>query len=117
MPTSTPARSIPLRQKGCCESVALPLPLQDEEALATLFKALGDPTRVEMVHMLKATSTPICVCDFTAAFNLGQATVSHHLAKLRDAGVVTTFKQGVWNFYELASDLSPAMRSALELIP
>jgi DNA-binding transcriptional ArsR family regulator len=37
--------------------------------------------------------------DFTAAFDLGQPTTSHHLAKLRGAGIETSFKRGIWAFY------------------
>jgi ArsR family transcriptional regulator len=48
------------------------------------------------------------VCDFTAAFEVGQPTVSHHLAKLRDAGLVTSSKQGIWAFYALPGRL-PAL--------
>jgi ArsR family transcriptional regulator len=69
-----------------------------------------------MLHLLKAASEPICVCDFTAAFDLGQPTVSHHLAKLKGAGLVTSFKRGVWSFYELRADLPAAARAALHLI-
>jgi ArsR family transcriptional regulator len=105
------------RVKGCCQPVATPIPSGVADDLATLYKALGDPTRVQMLHMLKAADEPICVCDFTAAFDLGQPTVSHHLAKLRDAGLVTSSKRGIWAFYELASGLSAAARSALDAIP
>lgn len=87
------------------------------EELAAIFKALADPTRVQMVHMLKAASEPVCVCDFTAAFELGQPTVSHHLARLKDAGLVSSFKRGVWSFFSIVDDLSPAARQALHLIP
>jgi len=107
----------PARVKGCCVAVAPPLPEHQAEEIAALFKALADPTRVQMVHMLKAATAPICVCDFTAAFDLGQPTISHHLAKLRDAGLVASFKQGVWSFYSLRQDLSAASRAALALIP
>jgi ArsR family transcriptional regulator len=105
------------RVKGCCQPVATPIPGGVADDLATLYKTLGDPTRVQMLHMLKAADEPICVCDFTAAFDLGQPTVSHHLAKLRDAGLVTSSKRGIWAFYELASGLSAAARSALDAIP
>jgi ArsR family transcriptional regulator len=105
------------RVKGCCQPVATPIPGGVADDLATLYKALGDPTRVQMLHMLKAADEPICVCDFTAAFDLGQPTVSHHLAKLRDAGLVTSSKRGIWAFYELASGLSAAARAALDAIP
>jgi ArsR family transcriptional regulator len=105
------------RVKGCCQPVATPIPGGVADDLATLYKTLGDPTRVQMLHMLKAADEPICVCDFTAAFDLGQPTVSHHLAKLRDAGLVTSSKRGIWAFYELASGLSAAARAALDAIP
>jgi len=107
----------PARVKGCCVAVAPPLPENQAAELAALFKALADPTRVQMLHMLKAATEPICVCDFTAAFDLGQPTVSHHLGKLKDAGLVASFKQGVWSFYTLRQELSAASRAAVALIP
>ena len=84
--------------------------------LVTLFKALADPTRVQVLHVLKAASEPVCVCDLTAAFDLGQPTVSHHLAKLKAAGLVDSTKHGVWAYYRLADDLSPAAQAALATI-
>src|SRR5216683_7575370 len=90
-----------MRTRGCCVPVAPPLPNARADELAALFKALADPTRVQMLHMLKGASEPICVCDFTAAFDLGQPTISHHVARLKDAGIVTSFKRGIWAFYQL----------------
>jgi ArsR family transcriptional regulator len=107
----------PSRVRGCCVPVAPPLSVTDADQLALIFRALADPTRVQMLHMLKAASQPICVCDFTAAFDLGQPTVSHHLAKLKDAGLVSSFKRGIWSFFSLRDDLSPAALQALRLIP
>ena len=106
-----------LRVKGCCQPVAAPIPADRAAALAKLHKALADETRLQMLHMLKSASDPICVCDFTAAFDLSQPTVSHHLARLRDAGLVTSFKRGIWAFYRLRDDLSPAAAAALQLVP
>jgi len=104
------------RTRGCCVAVAPPLPDARADELAALFKALADPTRVQMLHMLQAASEPICVCDFTAAFDLGQPTISHHVARLKDAGFVSSFKRGVWTFYSLRGDLSAAGQAALGLI-
>jgi ArsR family transcriptional regulator, arsenate/arsenite/antimonite-responsive transcriptional repressor len=104
------------RVKGCCQPVAPPLPDARADELATLYKALADPTRVQIVHILVAAADPVCVCDFTAAFDLGQPTISHHLAKLREAGIVTSFKRGIWAFYQLNPDMSPAARSAIQLM-
>ena len=102
------------RVKGCCQPVAPPLPDAHADQLAAMYKALGDPTRVQILHMLTAAADPVCVCDFTAAFDLGQPTISHHLARLREAGIVTSFKRGIWAFYQLNPDMSPAARSAVQ---
>lgn len=103
----------PLRIKGCCNAVAAPLSDVRADEFAAVFKALGDPTRVQMLHILANTSEPVCVCDFTAAFDLGQPTVSHHLATLREAGIVTSFKRGIWAFYRLNPAMSAAARAAV----
>src|SRR5580698_10062370 len=95
----------PERVRGCCVALAPALPERTAQRLATLYKALADETRVQMLHMLKVASEPICVCDFTAAFDLGQPTVSHHLSKLRSAGFIRSFKRGVWTFYFLRDDM------------
>lgn len=107
----------PERIRGCCVATAPPLPDRTADELAAVYKALADPTRVQMLHMLKAAPEPICVCDFTAAFDLGQPTVSHHLGKLKAEGFVDSFKQGVWAFYRLRDDMPDAARSALSMIP
>lgn len=104
------------RVKGCSQQVADPLPGASAATLATIYKALGDPTRVQMLHILAAATEPVCVCDFTAAFDLGQPTISHHLAKLREAGIVTSFKRGIWAFYQLDPEMSAAARSAVDLL-
>jgi ArsR family transcriptional regulator, arsenate/arsenite/antimonite-responsive transcriptional repressor len=104
------------RVKGCCQPVAPPLPDARAEELATVHKALGDPTRVQMIHILAAATEPVCVCDFTAAFDLGQPTISHHLARLRETGIVTSFKRGIWAFYQLNPEMPPAALAAVQLM-
>lgn len=118
MTTSTVASQllVPDRVKGCCQPVAAPLSEARVDELSGIYKALGDPTRVQIVHILAAATEPVCVCDFTAAFDLGQPTVSHHLAKLRDAGIVISLKRGVWAFYQLNPAMTPAARAAIQLI-
>jgi ArsR family transcriptional regulator len=110
-------RDAPPRVRGCCVALAPPLPAATADELAAVYKALADPTRIQMLHMLSAAEEPICVCDFTAAFDLGQPTVSHHLAKLKQAGFVDSFKRGVWAFYRLRDDMPKSARSALATIP
>lgn len=105
------------RVKGCCLPVAPAIPAERAEALAAVYRALADPTRIQMIHILKAAAEPVCVCDFTAAIDLGQPTVSHHLGKLREAGLVTSFKRGIWAFYQLDPAMSAVSRQAVALIP
>jgi len=107
----------PERVRGCCVQLAPPLSERAVDELAAVYKALADPTRVQILHMLKAATEPVCVCDFTAAFDLGQPTVSHHLGKLKAAGFIDSFKRGVWAFYRLRDDMPEAAWSALATIP
>src|SRR5947209_3798125 len=117
-PGTRPIRiELPVRTRGCCSDVAAPLPEARASGIADVMRALADPTRVQMIHMLRAATEPICVCDFTAAFDLGQPTVSHHLSRLRDAGLVESTKLGLWAFYRLRSDLSGPAREAIALVP
>ena len=106
----------PARTRGCCVTVDLPLQPARAGALATVFRALADPTRVQMLRMLRDASEAICVCDFTAAFDHAQPTISHHLAKLREAGFVQSEKRGIWSFHSLREDMSADCRSALSLL-
>ncbi|MGA8206770.1 MAG: metalloregulator ArsR/SmtB family transcription factor [Candidatus Dormiibacterota bacterium] len=107
----------PERTKGCCLPVAPPLLVDDADELAGLYRALGDPTRVQIIHILEAATDPVCVCDFTAAFDLGQPTISHHLAKLREVGLVTSTRRGLWSFYQLNPEMSARAKQAVRLIP
>ncbi|PRQ08480.1 Transcriptional repressor SdpR [Enhygromyxa salina] len=67
----------------------------------TVFKALGDATRVEIVALLAEAREPVCACDIEGHFELAQATVSHHLKILREAGVLASERRGTWIFYSL----------------
>ncbi|HEB95513.1 MAG TPA: metalloregulator ArsR/SmtB family transcription factor [Sedimenticola thiotaurini] len=65
-----------------------------------LFKALSDPTRLRCLVLLTATPE-LCVCEFTEALGIPQPKVSHHLAILRRAALVTDRKQGLWIHYSI----------------
>ena len=87
---------------ACCAPLAA-ANLTDDEAIATatLFKALSDPHRVRIVNLLANSDDPICVCDFTEPIGLSQPTVSHHLKKLFDAGLLEREQRGTWSYYSL----------------
>ena len=116
LPTAAPLPVAAARVKGCCAPVAPPLPGWRAAELAAIHRALADPMRVQLVHILSQAREPVCVCDFTAAFNLSQPTISHHLATLRDAGMVVSSRRGIWAFYRLNPGMSAAAREAVRLV-
>ena len=83
---------------------------------ARLFRALGDPTRLEMVGLLAAQQKELCVCELEAHFDLSQPTVSHHLRILREAGVVTSERRGTWVYYALEDGVRQKLRSFHEML-
>lgn len=102
-----------LRERGvCCE-----LPPVDAgwaDSTAAVLKALADPSRLAMMASLWRAAEPVCICDFTATLDLSQPTISHHMAKLRRAGLVDCEKRGIWIYYWVRRDLPPNLRSLLK---
>jgi ArsR family transcriptional regulator, arsenate/arsenite/antimonite-responsive transcriptional repressor len=96
----------------CCAIDAPPMDRDDATRVAAIFKALADPTRVAIVNRLSAAESA-CVCDLTAAFELSQPTVSHHLRVLRQAGLVEFDRRGTWAYYRLVPESIGALRQAL----
>lgn len=107
---------IPLREKGVCEPVSIPAELRKPEGIVDVLKALGDPTRLQMIGVLKRASQAVCICDFTAAFNLTQPTISHHMSKLREAGLVEVTRRGIWAYYRLRPGLEPKTRALIDVL-
>jgi ArsR family transcriptional regulator len=96
----------------CCGPATEPLGVHERDQLASQFKALADPTRIAIVNQLSAADE-VCVCNLTAAFDLSQPTVSHHLRILRDAGLVESTRRGTWAYYRLVPEAVDALRGAL----
>jgi ArsR family transcriptional regulator len=89
----------------CCAPLGATA-LSDEEAEATaeLFKALGDPARVRLVNLLAQGDGEVCMCDLIEPVGLTQPTVSHHMKRLVDAGLVEREQRGKWAFFSLKRD-------------
>ena len=89
----------------CCEPPVTPDVDRDAAArLATIAKALGDPTRVQLVDVLRKHAGQVCVCELQPLFDIKQSTLSEHLKKLRDAGIVGVERRGLWAFYYVNPD-------------
>jgi len=84
----------------CCEPVVYPELERDQAArMAEVAKALGDPIRLQLVDVLRKHAGKVCVCELVPLFEISQPTLSHHLKKLRDAGLVDSERRGLWAYY------------------
>jgi ArsR family transcriptional regulator len=84
----------------------------------TLFRALADPTRLEVFRLIASQAVPICVCEVVERFSVSQPTISHHLKILRDAGLVTVSRRGVWAYYAAdPNGLRELQESLASLVP
>ncbi len=94
--------SAALEAVACCAPLSAPAMTDDEtNATAELFKVLGDPARVRIVNMITVAGAPVCACDFYDALGLGQPTVSYHLKKLTEVGLLEREQRGKWAFFSL----------------
>jgi ArsR family transcriptional regulator len=84
----------------CCEPLVYPdVGRQEAERMAAVAKALGDPIRLELVDVLRKHAGKVCVCELVPLFDISQPTLSHHLKKLREAGIVNCERRGLWAYY------------------
>lgn len=104
---------------SCCPALTANGLDEDEAAeLAKLFKALADPARLRLLSLIaNAPNAEACVCDLIAPLERSQPTVSHHLALLVDAGLLTREKRGRWAWYRLVPERLVALRATLEPSP
>ena len=98
---------------GCTSLTGSAMSIEQAEKLAALLKALADPVRLRMVSLIASSEAgEACVCDLNEAFDLTQATISHHLKVLHSAGILDREKRGVWVYYAVR----PAALSAVATV-
>lgn len=68
------------------------------------FKALADPTRLNLIMQLKHHDS-LCVCDLTTQLEQPQPTISRHLSHLKKAGLVHCERRGNWMWYGINQDM------------
>lgn len=108
----------------------VPLPLADDPACAppavivrptpqtvARLKAMADETRLTLLLTLLHAGGAVCVCNLLPGLEVGQATVSHHLKVLREAGLVTVERRGIWAHYRIAPDREAWLRAILDRNP
>jgi ArsR family transcriptional regulator, arsenate/arsenite/antimonite-responsive transcriptional repressor len=100
----------------CCAPLgATNLSASEAEATAELFNALADPARVRIVNMLATRREPVCACEFYEPLGLSQPTVSHHLKKLTDAGLLVREQRGKWAYFSLKREAVETLAGVADL--
>src|SRR5688500_18379605 len=79
-----------------------------------LFKALADPTRLRLIHLMG--DDEVCVCSCVERLKSSQPKVSRHLAYLRRAGLVTSRRDGKWIYYRLIHPSNPCASKILRVV-
>ena len=91
-----------MAKKAICSGEFCGLPTgQDLDVTMTQLKALADPVRLRIVSYIANSGTPTCICSMPQTFNVSQPTLSHHLKKLVEAGILRREMQGTSAFYTL----------------
>ena len=99
----------------CCEPLTVAV-LSEAQAvvLAGAFKALADPARLRLFSMVASVPQgEACACDLVEPIGRSQPTVSHHLAILVEAGLLTREQRGRWAYYRVVPDRLVALRDVL----
>lgn len=81
-----------------------------------IFKALGDETRLRIMHLLMVARSGLCVCELVDSLEVPQYNVSKHLKVLKRVGLITERKEGRWVYYSLAHTGDPFGQSLLQAL-
>jgi ArsR family transcriptional regulator, arsenate/arsenite/antimonite-responsive transcriptional repressor len=101
---------------SCCRPLgAATLSDEEAESTATLFKALADPARVKIVNLLASSAGPVCACEFEPSLGLSQPTVSHHLKRLTDAGLLEREQRGKWAYFSINPEAAGQLAGLVDL--
>jgi ArsR family transcriptional regulator len=108
------AAADPAADSCCAPAGKAGLPRPEAERLARVWKALGDPARVQLLSLIAAEERgEACVCDLTAPVGLSQGTVSHHMRILTEAGLVEREQRGKWAYYSIVRGALDAAAASL----
>ncbi len=115
-----PRLALPLLEEPapieCCAPIAVTSMTDDEaEATASLFRALSDPARVRIVNVLLSADREVCACDLTPAIGLSQSTLSHHLKKLLESGLIRREERGTWAYYSVDEAAMGRLREVADI--
>jgi ArsR family transcriptional regulator len=113
MTTTLPTLPAGPAASACCPASAGLDERLDAEAVAQIAKALAEPVRVQILDVLRRSEVAVCQCELVPLFDMPQSTLSHHIKKLTDAGLVTVERRHKWAYYSLSPDALEALTAWL----
>jgi ArsR family transcriptional regulator, arsenate/arsenite/antimonite-responsive transcriptional repressor len=106
----------PLLPLDCCAPLgSTGLTDAEAEAAASLFAALADPARVRIVNLIATTDEPVCACHLIEPLGLSQPTVSHHLKRLVNSGLLDREQRGKWAYFSLTPESNSRLAGLVDL--
>jgi len=109
MPKTLPIRDV--TAPVCCAPMATTA-MDEDTALevALRLRALADPVRLRVMSLiLNAEAGELCNCDLAPTLGISDATVSHHLKALREAGLIAGERRGTWIYYRAVPESLTAL--------
>lgn len=99
-----PKRKRPAGEPPAAPSVRPSVDAARAERLASYAKALADPIRLQLVDVLRDHPGELCACELLPLFDVSQSTLSHHLKKLHEAGILDVQRSCLWAYYHVRPD-------------
>lgn len=101
----------------CCPPLlAGKLTAKDAKQLASLFRVLSEPTRLQMLSLIAAQpAQEVCACELVETLGLSQPTVSHHLKVMYGAGLLEKERRGTWIYYRILRSQIALLKDTLDV--
>jgi ArsR family transcriptional regulator len=87
----------------------------DIKHLADIYRALGDPTRLKIISLLRIRDC--CICELVPIFGISQPAVSRHMSRLKSVQLVRESRRGQWVFYSLNRETFQKARIDPDILP
>ena len=102
-------------QLTCCSPLLAGRLTPDEAVkLAAIFRALGEPVRLQMLSLIALQpNQEVCACELVEPLGLSQPTVSHHLKVMYEAGLLERERRGKWIYYRILAEKLGMLRESL----
>lgn len=108
-------KQIAVLNNNCCSVISDKITEAVAKELSESFSALSDPIRLRLFNLIASSETgEVCACELAEPLAKSQATISHHLKVLYNAGLLKKERRGTWIWYSVVKSKVTALRTALK---